>query len=48
MAILKDPEVGLVKKKEYEKHISVLEVFLESVPTCLILTFLGLSAMFGK
>ena len=48
LAFLKDPEVGLLKKQEYERHISLHEVFLESVPTCLVLTFLGLSAAFGK
>ena len=42
-----DPEVGLAKKEEYQKQVGLLEVFLESVPTCLILTYLGLSAAFG-
>ena len=48
VAIFQDLESGMRKKTEYEKKISLHEVFLESVPTCLVLTFIVLSAIFGK
>ena len=48
VAILSNDAEGQKKKIKYEKRISLQEVFLESVPTCLVLTYLMLSAMFGR
>ena len=47
IAIISNDSEGQKKKLEYEKRISLQEVFLESVPSFLVLTYLMLSAMFS-
>ena len=48
LAILRDPETGIKKKSLYEQNVGLFETFLESVPTTLILTYIGASAFDGR
>ena len=42
-----NPREGQKMKKLYEKQIGLLEVFLEAVPTCLVITIL-MATRLGK
>ena len=43
LAILRDPETGIQMKSFYKQNVGLFETFLESVPTTLILTYMGAS-----
>jgi len=43
-SIYKDPVKGKKEKKDYDQNIGLHEVFLESVPTALIITVIGVRA----
>merc|ERR1711988_1470146 len=43
-SIYKDPVKGKKEKKEFDQNIGLHEVFLESVPTALIITFVFVKA----
>ena len=45
LAILRDPETGIQMKSLYEQNVGLFETFLESVPTTLVLTYMGFAAM---
>ena len=47
LAILRDPETGILMKYLYEQNVGLFETFLESVPTTLILTYIWVSSTFG-
>ena len=48
-SIYKNPAKGKKEKKDYDQNIGLHEVFLESVPSTLIITFIWLkSNIFGK
>ena len=40
MMMWTNPREGQKMKKIYEKQIALIEVFLEAVPTCLVITIL--------
>ena len=48
LAILRDPETGIQMKYLYEQNVGLFETFLESLPTTLILTYIGASAFDGR
>ena len=43
-SIYKDPVKGKKERKDYDQNIALHEVFLESVPTALIITVIGVEA----
>ena len=43
LALLRDPEKGLEKKRRYDQDIGLYETFLEAVPTTIILTLIWVS-----
>ena len=47
MKLWTNPREGQMRKRSYEKHVELMEVFLESVPTVLVMTIL-LVKIIGK
>ena len=47
MTMWRNPKEGQKMKKLYMKKIGLIEVFMEAVPTCLVITILMVTSM-GK
>ena len=46
--MIKNPKEGQKMKKQYEEQVGLHEVFLESVPTALVITMLRTTATTSK
>ena len=45
LAIIRDPEAGIKKKQIFDGNVGLHEAFLESTPTTIILTYIGVCSV---